>query len=52
MSVSQADEYFRAAPKRGLYDPGQEHDACGVGFVANIWGEQSHELVHQGIAEP
>ena len=26
-------------PKQGLYDPRYEHDACGVGFVANIKGE-------------
>ena len=31
--------------KQGLYDPAHEHDACGVGFVANIRGERSHELM-------
>ena len=36
-------------PRQGLYDPAHEHDACGVGFVANIRGEKSHALVHQGI---
>ena len=35
--------------RQGLYDPASEHDACGVGFVANIAGERSHALVHQGI---
>ena len=35
--------------KQGLYDPANEHDACGVGFVANLDGEKSHALVHQGI---
>ncbi len=34
---------------RGLYDPANEHDACGVGFVANIGGERSHELIQTGI---
>ncbi|MBS1105185.1 MAG: gltB [Deltaproteobacteria bacterium] len=34
---------------QGLYDPSHEHDACGVGFVAQIDGTQSHALVHQGI---
>ena len=34
---------------RGLYDPANEHDACGVGFVANIRGEKSHDVVHQGV---
>jgi len=36
-------------PRQGLYDPAHERDACGVGFVANIRGEKSHDLVHQGI---
>ncbi len=35
--------------RQGLYDPVNEHDACGVGFTANIHGEKSHELVQQGI---
>jgi glutamate synthase domain-containing protein 2/glutamate synthase domain-containing protein 1/glutamate synthase domain-containing protein 3 len=35
--------------KEGLYDPANEHDACGVGFVANIRGEKSHDVVHKGI---
>ncbi len=32
-------------PKHGLYDPGYEHDSCGVGFVAHIKGQRSHQLV-------
>ncbi|HMO63704.1 MAG TPA: glutamate synthase subunit alpha, partial [Verrucomicrobiota bacterium] len=36
-------------PKQGLYDPRFEHDACGVGFVVNIKGAKSHELVRQGL---
>ncbi len=36
-------------PKQGLYDPQFEHDACGVGFVANIDGQKSHEIVRQGV---
>ena len=35
--------------KQGLYDPSQEHDACGVGLVANIKGIKSHEIIEQGI---
>ncbi len=34
---------------QGLYDPANEHDACGMGFVANIKGEQSHDIVLKGI---
>ena len=36
-------------PVQGLYDPTLERDACGVGFVARIDGERSHEIVHKGI---
>jgi glutamate synthase domain-containing protein 1 len=36
-------------PRQGLYDPAHEHDACGVGFVANIAGEKSHGMIHKGI---
>jgi glutamate synthase (NADPH/NADH) large chain len=34
---------------QGLYDPGHEHDACGVGFVAHIKGRKSHSIVDQGL---
>ena len=36
-------------PKQGLYDPQFEHDACGVGFVVNIKGEKSREIVEQAL---
>jgi glutamate synthase (NADPH) large chain len=35
--------------KQGMYDPQFEHDACGVGFVTNIKGKKSHEIVQQAI---
>ena len=35
--------------KQGLYDPQFEHDACGVGFVANIKGQKSHRILEQAI---
>ncbi|WP_435684673.1 glutamate synthase large subunit [Sedimenticola selenatireducens] len=35
--------------KQGLYDPRNEHDACGVGFVANIKGRKSRKIVEQGL---
>ena len=34
---------------QGLYEPRNEHDACGVGFVANIKGRKSHETVRGGL---
>ncbi|MCW5249355.1 glutamate synthase large subunit [Streptomyces sp. SHP 1-2] len=35
--------------RQGLYDPREEHDACGVGFVATLTGEASHTLVDQAL---
>ena len=35
--------------QQGLYDPRNEHDACGVGFVAHIKGKKSHSIVEQGL---
>ncbi|MEI7941247.1 MAG: glutamate synthase central domain-containing protein, partial [Verrucomicrobiota bacterium] len=35
--------------KQGLYDPQFEHEACGVGFVANIKGRKSHAIIQQAL---
>jgi glutamate synthase (NADPH/NADH) large chain len=35
--------------RQGLYDPQYEHDACGVGFIVNIKGKKSHEIVSQSL---
>lgn len=35
--------------EQGLYNPRNEHDACGVGFIANIKGKKSHDIVRQGL---
>ncbi|HEY8570933.1 glutamate synthase large subunit [Phenylobacterium sp.] len=40
---------MRLPERQGLYDPANEHDACGVGFVANIKGRKSHEVVSAGL---
>jgi glutamate synthase domain-containing protein 2/glutamate synthase domain-containing protein 1/glutamate synthase domain-containing protein 3 len=40
---------YHLPKKQGLYDPAYEHDACGVGFVCNIKGERSNEIVKQGL---
>ncbi len=34
---------------QGLYDPANDHDACGVAFVATLSGEPSHAIVEQGL---
>src|SRR6187399_1002031 len=36
--------------KQGLYDPRNEHDSCGVGFVADIKGRKSHAIVREGLS--
>ena len=40
---------FGLPPKQGLYDPCFEHDACGIGFVADIQGRASHKIIDQGV---
>ncbi len=54
--VSAHDDTVQHAPqmavrpkKQGLYDPQFEHDACGVGFVADIKGRKTHRILQQGI---
>ena len=39
----------RIASRDGLYAPEHEHDACGVGFVAHIKGQRSHQIIEQGL---
>ncbi len=38
-----------APPKQGLYDPQFEHDACGLGFVVNMKGRKSHQMVSDAL---
>jgi len=35
--------------RQGLYDPQNEHDACGIGFVVNVKGKRSNDIVHQAL---
>ncbi|MFA5929180.1 MAG: glutamate synthase central domain-containing protein, partial [Candidatus Margulisiibacteriota bacterium] len=35
--------------KQGLYDPANEHDSCGIGFVADIKGKKSYEIIQRGL---
>ena len=46
MSTAAAKEQLQ---QTGLYDPANEHDACGVGFVAHIKGQKSHAIVTQAL---
>jgi glutamate synthase (NADPH) large chain len=36
-------------PPQGLYDPSNEHDSCAVGFIVNMKGMKSHQIVRDGI---
>jgi glutamate synthase (NADPH/NADH) large chain len=36
-------------PPQGLYDPSLERDACGMGFIANLKGVPSHDIIQKGI---
>ena len=44
-----ADTVNQLPTPQGLYDPSHEHDACGIGFVVNVNGEASHEIVLKGL---
>jgi Glutamate synthase domain 2 len=39
----------RIPDAQGLYHPQNEHDACGMGLVASIRGEKSHEIIRKGL---
>jgi len=41
--------YSEPPAKQGLYDPNYEHDACGMGFVVDLKGRKSHEIVEQAL---
>ncbi|MFL2804227.1 MAG: glutamate synthase large subunit [Dehalococcoidia bacterium] len=45
----QKDKHIPNIQEQGLYSPEFEHDACGVGMVANIKGIQSHEIISRGL---
>jgi glutamate synthase (NADPH/NADH) large chain len=46
---SSASAWPSPPPAQGLYDPKREHDACGVGFVADLKGRRSHTIVKHGL---
>ena len=41
--------YSAVPPKQGLYDPQFEHDSCGVGFVVDIAGRKSNQIVRRSL---
>jgi glutamate synthase (NADPH/NADH) large chain len=48
-SAGLSPQDIKLAAEGGLYDPANEHDACGVGFVAHIKGQKAHGIVEQGL---
>jgi glutamate synthase domain-containing protein 2/glutamate synthase domain-containing protein 1/glutamate synthase domain-containing protein 3 len=42
-------ERFVSPEATGLYDPANEHDACGIALVAKLWGEASHAVVEKAL---
>jgi glutamate synthase (NADPH/NADH) large chain len=47
--MHKSDHDLRTPKAQGLYHPRNEHDACGMGFVASIRGEKSHEIIRKGL---
>ena len=51
--ISRRKATLIGAPGRseaqGLYDPAHEHDACGVGFIADMKGRKSHQIVTNAL---
>ncbi|HWR14373.1 MAG TPA: glutamate synthase large subunit [Terriglobales bacterium] len=47
--MSQGQRFQGLPGPQGLYDPANEHDACGIGFVASIKGEKSHDIIVKGV---
>src|SRR5215212_3154694 len=48
-SMQPLREHSWRPPAEGLYDLGNEKDACGVGFIANIKGRKSHQIVRDAL---
>jgi glutamate synthase (NADPH/NADH) large chain len=44
-----SDRPIRTPRPQGLYHSGNEHDACGMGLVASIRGEKSHDIIRKGL---
>ena len=40
---------FKKLAEKGLYSPQHEHDSCGVGVVANINGEKTHQIIDESL---
>ena len=48
-NTSATDSPADPPARQGLYDPANEHDSCGLGFIAHIRGQKSHAIIGQGL---
>jgi len=49
VAMHTSDCRLSTPPPQGLYHPKNEHDACGMGLVASIRGEKSHDIIRKGL---
>src|SRR4030042_3422445 len=52
LNISLVDEMNiirHTASAKGMYEPSYEHDACGMGFVADIKGRKSRDIIDKGL---
>ena len=47
--MEQTSQWSTTPPAQGLYNPANEHDACGVAWVATLTGEQRHDIVKKAL---
>ncbi len=47
--MDQSNYRLRTPHPQGLYHPRNEHDACGMGLVASIRGERTHDIIRKGL---
>jgi glutamate synthase domain-containing protein 2/glutamate synthase domain-containing protein 1/glutamate synthase domain-containing protein 3 len=48
--VNERSGEYQPPTRQGLYDPANEHDACGLGFIAHIKGQKRHAIVTQALS--
>src|SRR5829696_263790 len=49
-ATAERAAYFDVAEARGMYDPALDKDSCGVGFIADIKGRKSHQIVEDALS--
>ncbi len=49
MAADSMAQHFMPPTRQGLYDPANERDACGLGFIAHIKGQKTHAIIDQAL---